>query len=221
MSDARARLTRLVELAGGTAPEERRKLAVELCDLLLDWPDTYPAAMREPFETLLEKTIRLIDRESRAALIARFAQAPTAPLGFLNEFFFEAAPDLRAAILARNAEHAAHPAPAAAIDETALVTAARTEFNGEFSLSFARALTLPQDTAERILHDASGEALAIAARGAGISRATFSTLALIADGVHTDAENATRLSAYELIPPRGAEALLAFWRSHAALSFAA
>lgn len=221
MSDARARLTRLVELAGGTAPEERRKLAIELCDLLLDWPETYPAAMREPFETLLEKTIRLIDRESRAALIARFAQAPAAPLGFLNEFFFEATPELRAAILARNAEHVTSVTSATAIDEAALVAAARAEFNGEFSLSFAHALALPQDVAERILHDTSGEALAVAARGAGISRATFSTLALIADGVHTDAENATRLSAYELIPPRGAEALLAFWRAQAALPVAA
>jgi hypothetical protein len=62
MSDARARLNSLVELATENAPEKRRALAIELCDLLLAWPANYPATMREPFEALLEKTVRLIDR---------------------------------------------------------------------------------------------------------------------------------------------------------------
>ncbi|MGH6872479.1 MAG: DUF2336 domain-containing protein [Rhizomicrobium sp.] len=207
MSDAR--LTRLVELATRTAPEERRRLAVELCDLLLDWPQSYPAAMREPFETLLEKTLRLIDGETRMRLVARLAEAPDAPLAFLNEFFFDAGPELRAAILERNAQCTATP-QRSAVDEPALIAAARA--GGDFTASFARALALAPQTAERILRDPTGEPLAIALRGAGLSRAAYSTVALIADGVHSAEENAARLAAYELVPPRAAQALMQFWR---------
>src|SRR5580698_765171 len=99
MSDPRERLTRLVELATQNAPQTRRQLAAELCDLLLDWPANYPAAMREPFETLLEKTMRLIDRETRVALIARIAACQDAPPSLLREYFFDAPDDLRGVIL--------------------------------------------------------------------------------------------------------------------------
>ena len=49
MSDARQRLTHLLDLAGRDTPEDRRRLVDELCALLLDWPEDYPLSMRAPF----------------------------------------------------------------------------------------------------------------------------------------------------------------------------
>jgi hypothetical protein len=211
MSDAR--LTSLMELASENAPEKRRKLAAELCDLLLDWPQTYPASMREPFETLLEKTIRLVDRDTRATLIARIAEAPDTALDFLNEFFFEAPENLRLAILARNA--AVAPAPGGPpIDETALIARLRGTSRDGFAELLATALGVTVETAARILHDASAEALAVAAKGAHLSRATFSTLALLADGASAPEASLARLCAFESVPGAGAENLMRFWRRH-------
>jgi hypothetical protein len=171
--------------------------------------------MREPFETLLEKTVRLIDSETRAALIARIAEAPDARLGFLNEFFFDAPDALRHAILDRNGrEGMAGPSPAP-VDEAGLIEIARREQHEGFAERFAAALGVAPETAARILHDASAEALAIAVKGAGLSRATFSTLALIAGGVHTAGETAERLAAFETVSRTAAEAMLAFWRTAA------
>jgi hypothetical protein len=215
MSDARERLTSLVELATENAPEKRRKLAIELCDLLLDWPPAYPAAMREPFETLLEKTVRLVDRDTREALIGRIAAAPGAPLDFLNEFFFDAPGELRGAILGRNAEAPAAP-DGDAVDEAALIAEMRGHSRDGFADALALALGLTAETTARILHDGSGETLAIAAKGAHLSRAAFSTLALLCDGAGSPQNTLARLSAYEAVPQRGAESLLCFWRSHRA-----
>ncbi|HEY2069788.1 MAG TPA: DUF2336 domain-containing protein [Rhizomicrobium sp.] len=209
MSDPR--LTSLVELATENAPEKRRSLCIELCDLLLDWPSTYPAQMREPFETLLEKTVRLIDRDTRSQLIARIAVAPGASLDLLNEFFFDATADLRGAILERNAE--APPADARVpVDETALIVSARGNPRDSFGELLAQALDLPPDIAARILHDGSGEALAIAIKGAHLSRAAYSTLAMLSGGALGPEETLARLAVYESVPERGAESLLNFWR---------
>jgi hypothetical protein len=211
MSDPRERLTRLVELATQNAPEQRRMLAVELCDLLLDWPANYPPAMREPFETLLEKTMRLIDRETRHGLIARIAEAKDAPLAFLSEYFFDAPGELKTAILARNARSA--PAEhCSRIDEASLIGLARTTSRDAFADRLADALDVSAETAARILLDGSAQALAVAAKGAHLSRAAFSTLALLADGARAPDETLARLASYDCVPQDGAESLLAFWR---------
>jgi hypothetical protein len=211
MSDPRERLTKLVELATENAPDKRRLLATELCDLLLDWPANYPHAMREPFETLLEKTMRLIDRETRIALIARIADARDAPLGFVSAYFFDAPDELRAAILARNAQDP-QAAPGRGVDEAALIALARATPRDALADALADALDVPPETAARILHDGSGQALAVAAKGAHLSRATFSTLALLADGAGAPDETLARLAAYEGVPQDGCESMLAFWR---------
>ncbi len=213
MSDPRERLTSLVELATENAPEKRRMLAVELCDLLLDWPANYPAAMREPFETLLEKTVRLVDRDTRIALIARIASAPDTSLDFLNEFFFDAPGELRAAILTRNEDAPVRPVTRA-IDEAALIAQARARPRDAFADALAAALDITVETAARILHDVSAEALAVAAKGAHMSRATFSTLALLTDGGAAPQETLARLAAFESVPQGGAENLMRFWRDH-------
>ena len=64
----RERLSRLVELAAETDLAARRALVDGLADLLLDWPASYPVGMREPFEALLEKSLRNLEPASRAAL---------------------------------------------------------------------------------------------------------------------------------------------------------
>jgi hypothetical protein len=211
MSDPR--LTSLMELAAEHAPEKRRKLAVELCDLLLAWPENYPATMREPFETLLEKTMRLVDRDTRNRLLTRIAEAPDTALDFLNEFFFEAPEGLRAAILARNT--AAPPAPEnPAVDEAALIARLRGNARDAFADLLASTFEVTVETAARILNDGSAEALAVAVKGAHLSRAAFSTLALLADGAAAPDAILARLSAFDAVPQAGAANLMRFWRRH-------
>ena len=60
MPTPKERLSHLLELAAQGAGE-RAALAGEVADLLLDWPETYPAGMRATFEALLEKIVREID----------------------------------------------------------------------------------------------------------------------------------------------------------------
>jgi Uncharacterised protein conserved in bacteria (DUF2336) len=210
MSDARARLNSLVELATENAPEKRRALAIELCDLLLAWPTNYPATMREPFEALLEKTVRLIDRDTRNTLIARIATAPGVRREFLNEFFFDASPELRGEILSRNGD--CETRDDIAVDEAAVVKAARG--GDEFHDAFATALGIASETAARIAGDASAQSLALAAKGAHLSRATFSALVLlVCPGKPSDIE--TRLAAYDTADEHVAAAMLTYWRGRA------
>ncbi len=213
MSDVRERLSRLVELAGESAPEQQRALAFELCDLLTDWPERYPAAMREPFEVLLEKVLRRLDATTRRTIGTRLAGYAETALALLNEFYFDMPPDARASILARNAET---PEAASSVaetnDEALLVDAARRE--ADFASAFGRVLNIPPATAQRIVDDAMGDALAVACKGARLRRATYSALALLIRGdvrANPDARH-RRLSAYETVPEDGARSILAYWR---------
>jgi uncharacterized protein (DUF2336 family) len=218
MSDARQRLTHLIELATTDAPENRRALAVELCDLLLDWPAHYPAAMREPFEALLEKIVRLIDADTRRALAERLGAREETPLPLLNEFYFDAPSETRDAIVLRNAllEDGTQPELPRA-NEKEIVAAARSRTNGEFTRAFASMLGIEAGTAERILLDSSGRALAIACKGAHMNRATFSALALLTEVANGDSDTRERLASFDSVPLTAAERLLVHWRTrHAA-----
>lgn len=68
MPAAREHLTHLVDLAGRNTPDDRRRLAAELAELLLGWPDDYPLAMCALFEQLLEKAVRDADGERERRL---------------------------------------------------------------------------------------------------------------------------------------------------------
>ncbi|GEM_PF-544041 len=217
---AREKLTRLIELASREAPDARRALAQELCDLLLDWPPTYPDSMREPFEALLEKTLRVIDAQTRNALAWRVAERRDAPLSLLNEFYFGAGAELRKAILMHNAyangESAHDPEPADLEQATlgaSLVQAARTTPQEQLPSRLAALCGLDDEIATRILHDASGEGLAVLARGARLGRAAFSALALLTESAG-DPER--KLGIFDSVPQAGAEALFRFWRQRAA-----
>jgi hypothetical protein len=218
MTDARQRLSHLIELATTNAPENRRTLAVELCDLLLDWPAHYPAAMREPFEALLEKIVRMIDADTRRALAEKLGAREETPLPLLNEFYFDAPAETRDAIVLRNAllEDGTQPTLPHA-DEQEIVAAARSKTNGEFARAFASMLGIAAGTAERILQDHSAHALAIVCKGAHMNRATFSALALLTEAANGDADTRERLASFDSVPLPAAERLLDHWRTkHAA-----
>jgi len=74
---------------------------------------------------------------------------------------------------------------------------------------------VPTATAQSILDDASGDALAVACRGAGVRRATYSTLVVFAAGgtpdIHLETLHA-RLTAFDTVPENGARRMLAYWR---------
>lgn len=211
---AKERLTHLLALAGDETPEGRRRLVGELCDLLLAWPADYPLPMRAPFEQLLEHAMRNVSGEARADLAARFVHQPDAPVSLLNQLFFDAPESVKTAILRRNALASDAP-PADAVpqaDEPALIAAARSKGHETLESEFARALGLETSLARRILSEPSGEALAAACKGAHLTRATFSALALLF-APETGGREA-RLSVYDAVPQHGAESLVRYWRNH-------
>jgi len=217
MTDAKQRLSHLIELATTNAPENRRALAVELCDLLLDWPAHYPPAMREPFEALLEKIVRMIDADTRRALAEKLGAREETPLPLLNEFYFDAPSETRDAIVLRNALLADGAQPDVPFaDEKEIVAAARSKTNGEFTQAFAHMLGIERDTAERILLDHSGRSLAIACKGAHMNRATFSALAVLTEVAGGTADMRERLSSFDSVPLTAAERLLIHWRGRRA-----
>jgi hypothetical protein len=215
MSEARARLSRLIDLATQNAPEKQRALAFELCDLLLDWPVRYPPAMREPFEVLLEKVLRRLDGTTRRMIAARFAGRADAALPLLNALYLDVPAECRATILQRNAERGDGTVAAIeATDELPLLVAARTAKPGEFAATLAHALQISPATARRMMIDWSGHALAVACKGAKVHRATYSALAVLtATEMKQDAGTRyASLAAYDDIPLKGAERLLQYWR---------
>ncbi|HUJ03568.1 MAG TPA: DUF2336 domain-containing protein [Rhizomicrobium sp.] len=208
-----ARLKRLIDLAENPAPPERAALALELCDLLAKWPAQYPAAMREPFETLLEKCLREVDGPTRAHVAARITARAETPVPLLNALFFDAPAEARPAILRRNAETNGHRMGHAA-DEARVIAAARRAGGEAFAAEFARLLGIAPLTARRILAEPSGNALAIACKGAHLTRAAFSALAVLFAPDARACEK--RLEAFDNVPQDGADNMVRYWQNEAA-----
>ncbi len=217
MSTARERLTHLVELASQSAPEKQRALAMELCDLLIDWPADYSNAMRGPFEALLERVARGVDRATRRQLATRLAAYADTPLALLNGFFFDLPLESRNAILARNDEAGDGYLEIASDPEAerSLVDALRRSDHVDSAIALGEFLRIDAATAGAILDDRSTEALAVACKGAHLARATFSVIALLASERSPDAldANYARLGQIDAIPQAGAARLLRFWRA--------
>jgi hypothetical protein len=205
--NSRDRLNHLLDLAA-QGPDGRAALLDDLAGLLIDWPADYAQAMRAPFEALFEKTARETDRFGRAAVAPKLAGHDELPVALLNEFFLDAPTPLRSEILKRNAALDTGAEPARA-DGEALVAAARRTVNGAFAEIFASALSLERALAQAILDDASGEALAVACKGAGIDRAAYSAVALLAGCPPS------QLAAYDTIDGAAAERLTRFWQDRA------
>lgn len=211
MRNPKERLSNLLELAA-QGEGARAQLAQEISDVLLSWPAEYPSSARPPFETLLEKTLRDVDRGTRIAIAARFARHPDAPVTLLNALFFAASAEMKDEIVARNDEAEGSGQEPQAIDDDILLAIARNT-GGRFSAGLARALGIASDTADEIIRDLSGQSLAIACRGARAGRATFSALAVLSDRSRAAEDSYLRLAAYDAIPQAAAERMLAFWRA--------
>lgn len=213
MTDVTDRLTRLIALADEETPEKQRALAFELCDLLFDWPERYPPATREPFESLLEKILQRLDGTTRRMISGRLATRSETALSLLNAFYFDLPAEAHAAVLARNEKSSAgSKRETEAVDEAVLLADARSRSRREFATAFARALKIPAAIADRILQDETGHGLAIACKGSAITRAAYSALALLALEKGNADLIRRRLSAYDEIPAEAARHLVQSWR---------
>ena len=210
---ARERLTRLVDLASEQGVPARRELTDQLADLLLDWPPSYPAAMREPFEALLEKALQDVEPAARTLLAERFVKHSGMPLTVLNLLFLDAAPDIRREILLQNTNAPSRAGATPPIDEALLLFAARGATPDGLAGTLASRLGVKAEVAANILGDDSAHALAILCKGAQLARAAFSALAVLARPDAAGDEHYRRLANYDSVPPEGARALLSFWRS--------
>jgi len=208
MPTPKERLSHLLELAA-QGPEQRAALAGEVADMLLDWPMQYPLAMRATFEALLEKIAREMDRGALGALAARFENRSDARLALLNELFLAASAEMKDATLARN--DAQSVMPAVAVDEDALLAAARAE--KDFPRALAELTGVPRTIGTEIIADKSGRALAVVCRAANINRATFSAIVTLSGPARAVHESFSLLSVYDKVPANGSVHLLAFWRA--------
>jgi hypothetical protein len=75
---------------------------------------------------------------------------------------------------------------------------------------FARLLGVPVAVAGRAIADASGEGLALLCKGARLSRATFSTIAVLSDASLDSAER--KLELYEAVPEETSIRMVQVWR---------
>lgn len=169
-------------------PSRRAALAEEAAALLMDWPCACPLEMRPVFENLLAKAAREVDAPTRARLRLRL----------------DADPELCARLLPR--EDPLAPLIDAARQGAALLP------------RLAETLALDDGRAAEILNEETGEALAIACKGAGIARAAYSTLALLA---FPRARMNERLAVYDRVALPDAARTLQGWRSAPPLHTAA
>lgn len=213
MSTPKESLTQLLELAAkGTSG--RPALAHRLADLLLDWPSSYPESARLPFEALLEKTIRETDQETRATLAQRIAASPHVPVELLTELFFDAPADAKDAIIARNAT-GAEPTDDGdcSVDQARLIEALRSD-RSKVPQTLGKAVGLPPAATAAALCDPSARALAVLCKGARLSRATFSAIAVLSDRTRAAEDSYLRLASFDVVPASAAKTMLAFWRTH-------
>jgi hypothetical protein len=174
---------------------------------VLDWPADYPEAMRDPVLALLERAARECDEAARSQIAARMGGHSELPLNLLNELYLAAPAPLRREILMRNELESGDDAADAAVDGETLLLVAR---NGtrDFAGALSEAAAIPRTTAEAILSDASGEALAVLCRGAGLDRATFSAVAVLRGARELP------LSVFDTVAEHAAHRLLRYWRAH-------
>jgi hypothetical protein len=163
----------------GKGPALRAALAEEAASLLVEWPADCPAEMKPVFENLLAKTAREVDADTRARLRI--------------QLYADRA--LAARVLPRDDS------------VTPLIAAARE--SGDVAARLADALGVTVARVCGILEDESGGLLAIAAKGAGLGRATYSTLALLA---LPDGDGTARLEAWDGISTLDAARTLREWR---------
>ena len=163
-------------------PALRAALAEEVAELLTGWPADYPDAMRGVCEALLAKAARDLDGPTRARLRVRLCSDP----------------ELAQRVLPR--ESAAR----------GLVEEARG--GRDIAELLAEKLDVDAATARQIVDDETGNALAVACKGAGLDRAAFSALAVMAAPARAPALRFAVLDAFDNVPAAEASRVLRTWR---------
>ena len=163
-------------------PALRAALAEEVAELLTSWPADYPDSMRGACEALLAKAAHDVDAGTRARLRVQLYSNP----------------ELAARVL---------PRESATQD---LVETART--GGDLVPILADRLGVDQKMATQILDDETGGALAVACKGAGLDRSTFSALALLTRPGRDRTHAFAVLDAFDNVPTSEATRLLRGWR---------
>jgi hypothetical protein len=163
-------------------PALRAALAEEVAELLTNWPSGYPESMREICEALLAKAAHDLDAATRARLRVQLYSRS----------------ELAAPVLPRESA------------SQALIEAARAA--DHLPAALAQSLGVDDETAQQILDDESGAALAVACKGANIDRAAFSTLALLAHPGRDRNHAFAVLDAFDNVPISEATRVLRSWR---------
>jgi hypothetical protein len=169
-------------------PALRAALAEEVAGLLVAWPADYPDSMRAMCEALLAKAARDVDAPTRARLRVQL----------------HADPELSRRILPRECA------------SQALIQAARASH--DLAATLAQNLGVDAQMAQQILDDETGAALAVACKGAGLDRAAFSTLALLARPGRDSAHACVALDAFDTVPTSEATRVLRGWRGEERLT---
>lgn len=163
-------------------PTLRAALAEEVAELLVRWPAEYPESMRNACEALLQKAAHDVDAQTRARLRVQLCCCP----------------GLAARILPREAT------------SSSLVEAARQ--GGDIASLLSAHLGVDLKLASQILDDETGQALAVACKGASIDRAAFSALALLSRAGRDKARTHAVLDAFDAVPLSEATRVLRSWR---------
>ena len=177
------KLSHLLQLAD-QGPALRAALAEEVADLLTHWPADYPDTMRGICEALLSKAARDVDGDTRTRLRVQLYSDP----------------DLAARVLPR--ESASHQ----------LIGVARKGDNDGVVKTLSETLGVDEAMARQVLDDETGAALAVACKGAGLDRAAFSALALMAHPGRDRAHAYAVLDAFDNVPTSEATRVLRGWR---------
>jgi len=202
MSGAKEQLGHLLVLV---AERQWTPLARALSELILSWPEDYPHSMRTPMEALLETALREADDATQADLAPRFAGRSDVPLKLLNLLYLAAPAAMRREILMRNELEGVPPVGLLSADGVAILAAARHGAR-DFLSAFAIGAGVPRRIAQAVLSDASGEALAVLCRGAGLDRATFSAIALL------KGPRDLPLGVFDSVAPKAAAQMVQEWR---------
>ncbi len=172
-------------------PAMRAAVVEEVAEILADWPSDCPPAMRNACENLLARAAWDVDD---AVLVALRVQLRSQP------------------------ELAALVSPPEDGDRRLTILARRGH---NISPEMARVFDLPRARIKDILSDHSGISLAIACKGLGLSRATFSALVIVMSGKSPIEKIHARLDCYDTVNAAEAARLLHSWRDTAVAERAA
>jgi Uncharacterised protein conserved in bacteria (DUF2336) len=172
-------------------PAMRAAVAEEVAEILADWPSDCPPAMRNACENLLARAAWDVDDATLVALRLRLRSQP----------------ELAALVL-----------PPEDSDRRLTILARRGH---NISPEMARVFNLPRARIKDILADHSGISLAIACKGLGLSRATFSALVIVMSGKSPITKIHERLDCYDAVNAAEAARLLHGWRDSAVAERAA